>query len=339
MGAAMTAERRPFAASLRTRLRAAFLTAVPLSRVRALQVIVHVMVILDVLTFSRDVLAHAGNAAFYRPVALARLLHLPAVTPGLAAMLLAVILLGSAVVIAGGRLDGMLKRVLRGRRDSRRASARAVRVTGVVVAVAYWVWMLYSNSYGYVAHDHMALLVAVAVLPTVRLPLSDARAGAEAPVGPAADAATEPESEAGGWALRCVQIAVVSTYFFSIIPKILYTGSLAAWGNSAILTWASIRRGSPIAHWLVENAPWVFVPAQWAGLAIEALSPVVLFLRGKALYVSIALYLGFHLSTLLLLGIHFLPTVVCWAAFLPLERISIPRRSSNIPRRGVRETS
>lgn len=323
MGSAVTAERRPFAAALRTRLRAAFLPAVPLARVRALQVIVHVMVILDVLTFSRDVLAHAGNAAFYRPVALARLLHLPAVTPGLAAMLLAVILLGSAVVLVGGRWVGV----------------RAVRVTGAIVAIAYWVWMLYSNSYGYVAHDHMALLVAVAVLPTVRLPLSDARAGAEAPVGPAADAATEPESEAGGWALRCVQIAVVSTYFFSIIPKILYTGSLAAWGNSAILTWASIRRGSPIAHWLVENAPWVFVPAQWAGLAIEALSPVVLFLRGKALYVSIALYLGFHLSTLLLLGIHFLPTVVCWAAFLPLERWRIPRRGPNIPRRGVRETS
>ena len=50
-------------------------------------------------------------------------------------------------------------------------------------------------------------------------------------------------SEGAGWALRAIQIAVVATYFFSVIPKILYSGSLANWGNSAILTWASIRRG------------------------------------------------------------------------------------------------
>ena len=113
---------------------------------------------------------------------------------------------------------------------------------------------------------------------------------------------------------------MVATYFFSIVPKILYTGSLAAWANSAILTWASLRRGSVLAHWLVENVPWIFVPAQWGGVALEALSPVVLFLRGRALYVAIAVYMSFHLATLVLLGIHFLPTVICWAAFLPLER-------------------
>lgn len=331
----MTGERRPLGQALR----AALLPAVPLARVRALQVIVHVMVMLDVLTLSRDVLSHAGNTGFYRPVALARLLHLPPVTPGLAALLLAVILLGSALVVAGGRLG------------RRRAGARAVRATGAVVALAYWIWMLYSNSYGYVAHDHMALMVAVAVLATVPLPVpalpgetpvgrpAGAPVGpparspvgrADAPVGRSADSA-DLASEAGGWALRCVQIAVVSTYFFSVIPKILYTGSLAAWGNSAILTWASIRRGSPLAHWLVENTPWVFVPAQWAGLAIETLSPVVLFLRGRALHLAIVLYLGFHLSTLVLLGIHFLPTVVCWAAFLPLERLRIPGRRVREP--------
>ena len=269
--------------------------ALPLARIRVLRVIVYAFVMLDVLTFSRDVLSHAGNAGFYTPLALARLLHLPPVTAPVAWMLLAVILAGCAAAIAGWR----------------------PRLTGAVVAAAFWVWMLYSNSYGYIAHDHMALMVATAVLPTVGGAARPELEGSlEAPA----------LSEAAGWALRAIQIAVVCTYFFSVIPKILYSGSLANWGNSAILTWASIRRGSPLAHLLVEHAPWVFVPAQWAGLALEALSPVVLFLRGRALHLAVVLYLGFHLSTLVLLGIHFLPTVICWAAFLPLERLRVPQR-------------
>lgn len=136
---------------------------------------------------------------------------------------------------------------------------------------------------------------------------------------------------AAGWALRAIQIAVVATYFCSVQAKIGYSGSQAAWGNSAILTWAVIRRGSAPARWMVEHTPWVFVPAQWAGLPMELCSPVVLFLRGRALYLAVYLtvlvFLGFHLSTLVLLRILFLPTVVCWAAFLPVERLrELPQR-------------
>src|SRR5699024_10179836 len=81
-------------------------------------------------------------------IALARLLHLPPVTAPVAGTLLVLILAGSTASIAGWR----------------------PRLAGTVVALAYWVWMLYSNSYGYVAHDHMALMVATAVLPTVASP-------------------------------------------------------------------------------------------------------------------------------------------------------------------------
>lgn len=279
-------------------MRSVLFPALPLARIRVLRVLLYAFVILDVLTFSRDVLSHAGNAGFYTPLAMARLLHLPPVTAPVAYALLGLILAGCAAGIAGWR----------------------PQLSGAVVALAYWLWMLFSNSYGYIAHDHMVLMVAVAVLPTVA---GAARTGPES--GGALPASTGT-SEAAGWALRCIQIAVVATYFFSVIPKILYSGSLTNWGNSAILTWASIRRGSGLAHWLVEYTPWMFVPAQWAGLALEALSPVVLFLRGRTLYVAVALYLGFHLSTLVLLGIHFLPTAICWAAFLPLERMRLPRR-------------
>ncbi|MGP9707898.1 hypothetical protein [Brachybacterium sp. AOP24-D1-21] len=287
----------------RPRLRSILFPALPLARIRVLRVILYAFVVLDVLTFSRDVLAHANNAGFYTPLALARLLHLPPVTAPLAWTLLVLILAGCAAAIAGWR----------------------PRLSGTVVALAFWLWMLYSNSYGYVAHDHMALMVAVAVLPTVRgASRTGPESGGALPAG--GDPASGGASEAAGWALRAIQLAVIATYFFSVVPKILYSGSLANWGNSAILTWASIRRGSGLAHWLVEFTPWVFVPAQWAGLALEALSPVVLFLRGKALYLAVALYLGFHLSTLALLGIHFLPTAICWAAFLPLERLRWPGR-------------
>ena len=279
--------------------------ALPLARIRVLRVIIYAFVVLDVLTFSRDVLSHAGNSGFYTPLALARLLHLPPVTAPVAWTLLAAILAGCAAGIVGWR----------------------PRISGAVVAIAFWLWMLYSNSYGYIAHDHLALMVATAVLPTVA---GASRSQLEEGLG------APPHSEAAGWALRAIQIAVVCTYFFSVIPKILYSGSLANWGNSAILTWASIRRGSPLAHLLVEHTPWVFVPAQWAGLALEALSPVVLFLRGKALHLVVVLYLGFHLSTLVLLGIHFLPTVICWAAFLPLERLRAPRWVAGLRSRQAR---
>lgn len=279
-----------------SRVRAVLFPALPLDRVRVLRVLVSAFVVIDVLTLSRDVLSLVGTPGFYAPVALARLLHLPAATAPVAWTLLVVILACCAAGLVGWR----------------------PRLTGAVLAIAFWLWMLYSNSYGYVAHDHMALLVAVAVLPTV---------GGVPPAGARPDGAVPgqlPRGEAAGWALRAIQIAVVATYFFSVIPKILYSGSLAAWGSSAILTWASLRRGSGLAHWMVEHTPWVFVPAQWAGLALETLSPVVLFLRGRALHLAIAAYLGFHLATLVLLGIHFLPTVLCWAAFLPLERLRIP---------------
>lgn len=275
-------------------MRSILLPALPVARVQVLRVLVYAFVVLDILTLSGDVIAHAGNSDFYTPLLLARTLHIPAVTSLVAQLLRAVILLACVAAVAGWK----------------------PRISGSVAALGFWAWMFYSQGYGYVAHDHMALMVAVAVLPTVATP-SAHRPGDPAGSGAPLD---ELRSEAAGWALRCIQLAVVATYFFSIVPKLLYTGSLVAWGNSAILTWAAVRRGSLLAHWLVAHTPWVFVPAQWIGLALETLSPVVLFLRGRALHLAIALYLSFHLATLVLLGIHFLPTVICWAAFLPLER-------------------
>ena len=67
-----------------SRLRSILFPALPLARIRVLRVLLYAFVMLDVLTLSRDVLAHAHNAGFYTPLALARLLQLPAVTTPLA---------------------------------------------------------------------------------------------------------------------------------------------------------------------------------------------------------------------------------------------------------------
>ena len=74
---------------------------------------------------------------------------------------------------------------------------------------------------------------------------------------------------------------------------------------------------------------------QWGLIAIETFSPVVLFLRGKWLYLAISVFFAFHLATFAALGIHFLPTVVCWFAFFPLEKVTervVQLRRSPSPR-------
>ncbi|MFQ6485117.1 hypothetical protein [Brachybacterium epidermidis] len=280
-----TSERTPTGASTVLGL---LIPALPASRITALRTIVYAFVIVDVLLIANDVPSHAGNAHYFRPLLLARLLHLPPVTTGLAYALLVVIVVACLMAMLG----------------------RFPRIAGMVVGVAFGIWMLYSQGYGYVSHDHLALMVAVWVLPTV----------------PSRGWHDDTPSEAAGWALRCIQLAVVATYFLSVLVKWIYSGSPIAWANSAILAWAVVRRGSIFVQWTLET-PWIFVPAQWAALAMETLSPVVLFLRGKALYLAVAVFVGFHLTTFIALGIHFLPTVICWAAFLPIERLrELPAR-------------
>jgi hypothetical protein len=61
---------------------------------------------------------------------------------------------------------------------------------------------------------------------------------------------------------------------------------------------------------------------QWVGIIGEFLSPAVLWLRGRWQLAGALFFLGFHLANTVILGIHFLPTVVCWLAFAPLERIA-----------------
>lgn len=264
-----------------------FMPQIPLARVAVLRVLIYLFVILDVLTISNDVIAHGWTPALYQPLWLARTLGLPPVSVLGAEILLAAIIVFSLLAAAG---------VLQ-------------RVSGWIVAIAFGAWMLYTQGYGYVAHDHMALVIAVVVLPTI---------------GIARFRDVGVTSARAGWALKVIQISVVLTYFYSVLMKWIASGNITHWANGAVIIWALMRRGAEWSKPFLEM-PGLLIAAQWATLAFEALSPVALFLKDKWLYAVVAFFCVFHLMTYLALGIHFLPTVTCWAAFLPLEKL-VPRR-------------
>jgi hypothetical protein len=264
-----------------------WLAPLPLARIAWLRTLLYLFVLYDA-TFLVNVVPHGSvPAELYQPVLLPRLLGHPAPTP-LWVHTLQVALLTSAAIAATGRLP---------------------RLAGWVVALAYLDWQLIAMSYGKIDHDKLALLVAVWVLPT---------AGA-------ARFRDRSSSEAAGFAVRCIQVAVVATYFLSAWAKMRWGGW--GWATGATFTWAMSRRGTDIGKMLLEY-PQLLRLSQWGVLTAEMLSPLLLVLRGRLLAAGLLFFGCFHLFTWLAIRIHFLPTVVCLLAFVPLERIpDLVRRS------------
>ncbi|WP_412540430.1 MFS transporter permease [Longispora sp. K20-0274] len=178
---------------------------VPLGRIAVFRTLVYLFVVADLVYFTPWVRAHATvPAELYRPLLVARVLHLPAPTPALVHAVFWA-LLGAALVAATGRWP---------------------RALGWTVFVLYAEWMLVAMSYGKVDHDRLGLLVALAALPTV---------------GRARFGSAEP-SAAGGWALRVTQLAVVATYFLAAWAKLRFGG--IGWLTGATMTRAVLRRGT-----------------------------------------------------------------------------------------------
>ncbi|GAA1657935.1 HTTM domain-containing protein [Kribbella alba] len=265
-----------------------FTPPIALARIAWLRTILYLFVILDMHAFVRDTRLKGEHPGLYQPLFLARLFDLP--KPSVANTTALYFVLIVACLVA--------------------ASNRLPRIAGWVVAPAFTWWVLIGMSDGKVDHDHLALVVALWVLPTVAPNKARVRS-------PYAD---QTQSEAAGWAIRCIQIAVIATYFLSAIAKLRGAGWTLAWPNSAILTWAIVRRPNPVGLWLLEH-PWMLHVMQWVGIIGEFLSPAVLWLRGRWQLLGALFFLGFHLANTVILGIHFLPTVICWLAFAPLERI------------------
>ena len=255
--------------------------ATPASRIAVLRAAVYLFVVFDVLVLVNDVIPHAHAPGLYRPLLVPRVLHLPVPDPVWVGPLRDVLLV-AALVAATGRLP---------------------RLAGWVVALGFLEWLFLGMSYGKVDHDQFALLVALFVLPTVGRRAWD-------------DPRPDP---LGGWALRCVQVAVVSTYVLSVWAKIDKGGW--DWPTGATFYWAVERRGTFLGKHLV-GMPGLLVAAQWVVLVAEASAWLVFVLRGRARTALICFYLGFHLVTYATISIHFLPVVVCWLAFAPLERVA-----------------
>ena len=253
----------------------------PLARVAVLRLLVYGFVPVDVLLTTTYIAGHGDlPASAYQPLMVGRLLHLPTPSALLVPAVEVALLLATAVALSG----------------------RAPRLAGGAVAALYLQWMLIGMSYGKVDHDRFAFLVALAVLPTV----GAARLG------------SRERSAAAGWALRCIQLAVVATYFLSTIAKLRYGGW--GWPNSGTLTWALLRRGHGFALPLLDH-PELLRLAQWGIVGMELASPLLLVVPRRWQYLGVAGLVVFHLATFATIGIIFLPHLVAMAAFLPLERL------------------
>ena len=261
---------------------------VPRARVAWLRWLLYPFIFVDVFVTTSWVQLHGHvPSSLHRPLLLGRALDLPAPTRSLVTAML-VTLLVSAAVAATGRLP---------------------RLAGGLTFLLYLWWMLVAFSYGKVDHDRFAFLVALAVLPTV---------------GRASRRDLAPD-EAAGWAVRCIQLAVVATYLLAVVAKLRFVG--LEWVTSSVLLWAIARRGSFLADPLMD-LPAVLTATQAGIMLFEAASPLMLR-PGRTQRIGVALAAAFHVVTFAAIRIIFLPHVVCLAAFLPLERLG--RRARDRP--------
>ena len=259
----------------------------PLARVAVLRVVVLLFVPVDVLLTTTWVRGHAQvPGELYVPLRLGRLLPLP--TPGPWVEVLQVVLIAAALLAA-----------LLAARD------RLPRLAGWVVAGLYLEWMVVAMSYGKVDHDRFAFLVALFVLPSV------GRAGLR----------SRERSEAAGWALSMIAVAVVATYVLAAVAKLRFGG--LDWVDGATLTRAVLRRSTPLSEPLLD-LPAVLTAAQYGIMAMELLVAPLLLVRWRDERRTWALaigFLGFHLVTFAMITIIFLPHCVALLALLPLERL------------------
>ncbi|MEV6811416.1 MFS transporter permease [Micromonospora sp. NPDC051296] len=255
--------------------------AVPRGRIAAFRTLIYLFVAADLVVFTPWVRARVDVPGdLYQPLFVGRLLPLPTPTPALVGVIFWALLV--LVLLA--------------------ATGRAHRVLGWTVFALYFQWMIVAMSYGKVDHDRFALLVALAVLPTA----GRARHGDPTP------------TEAGGWALRVTQIAVICTYFLAALAKFRFGG--LDWATGSVLAKAIIRRGTELAD-LIAQVPHLLLVAQFGILAFELLSPAIFALSERWRHVTVGFFYSFHLVTIATITISFAPHLVAMTSFLPLEKI------------------
>ncbi|WP_328461390.1 MFS transporter permease [Actinoplanes sp. NBC_00393] len=266
---------------------------VPKGRIASFRTLVYLFVALDLVVFTPWVRSHANTPGdLYEPLFIGRLLPLP--TPG--------------PLLVNGIFWALIGLSLAA------ASGRAPRLLGWPVFLLYFEWMIIAMSYGKVDHDRVGLLVALAVLPTV----GRARHG------------DRTLTEAGGWALRVTQIAVICTYFLAAIAKLRFGG--LEWVTSGVLAQAIIRRGTELAD-LIAGVPYLLILAQCGIIAFELLSPLIFVVPPRWRGWVVAFFYSFHVITFSTITISFAPHLVAMASFLPLEKLRLRRTVETMPER------
>ncbi|MFD0556399.1 hypothetical protein FB566_1638 [Stackebrandtia endophytica] len=253
---------------------------VPYGRIAAFRTLCYLYVVADITLFTNWVYGHAGAPGnLYMPLYISDFLHLPVPTPGLVHTLFWLM-----VVLAPLAATGIFPRIL-----------------GTTVFLLFTEWMIIAMSYGKVDHDRFGFLIALAVIPWV----GKARQG-------------DPTlSQAGGWALRTTQLAVVSTYFLAALAKLRYAG--LEWLTGSTLTRAIMRRGTIASIWMLK-IPGLLVVSQFGILLFELVSPVVFMVREKFRLWIVAFFYSFHVVVFLTITIAFVPHLIAMASFLPLEK-------------------
>lgn len=260
--------------------------AVPHGRAVVFRRIVYGFVIVDVLLASLSAGWYGSiPGELYKPLLIGRILPLPVPTPLLVSSIKIALVVFGALAL----------------------TRRMPRLAGVGVFLLYLEWMTVSFSYGKVDHDRFALLVALAVLPTVSLD----------------EARDEATDHAAGWALRCVQVAVVLTYFGCLCRA-------AFWGNRVAQRLdpgpSDTAKGHLRDRPLIDH-PTLLIGAQYLIVAFELASPLMLA-KGRWGRIMLSAAVTFQLGVYTTLRLSFLPHVVCLLAFLPLERLLSLRPSA-----------
>lgn len=253
---------------------------VPYGRIAAFRTLCYLYVLADITLFTNWVYGHAGAPGnLYMPLHIADFLHLPVPTPGLVHALF-----WALVVLAPLAATGLYPRIL-----------------GTAVFLLFTEWMIIAMSYGKVDHDRFGFLIALAVIPWI----GKARQG-------------DPTlTQAGGWALRTTQLAVVSTYFLAAIAKLRYGG--LQWVTGSTMTRAVMRRGTVLATWMLK-VPGIFILVQIGIMIFELLSPVVFMVNERLRLWVVAFFYSFHVVVFLSVTIAFVPHLIALASFLPLEK-------------------
>ena len=265
---------------------------VPLARIAVVRTIAYLFIWVDVWLTTAWIRAHADvPPEWYAPLTVGRLLQLPTPTHTVVTVVQWALLLTALAAATG----------------------RAPRLLGTAVFLLYFEWMVIAMSYGKVDHDRIAFLVLLAVLPTVGI----------------ARWRDRRRSEAAGFAMAAVLIAVMLTYFLAAWAKIRFGGW--DWPTGATLARAVIRRGTALSEWTLD-APWLLEALQWVMIVLEALAVLMLLVwRDRARVALVAFLIGFHLMVYAGVTIVFLPHCVAILSLLPWERV--PELRSRLPNR------